>query len=287
VRWILALVGVLSACQSGEEKKRPLAPTSQPSARPENPPSTPAPASAAGEPVPPKTAAWPPSALPEVETDWCIPGVEALDATTCYVLPASPSRTLLVYLHGIVPPERTSPQKTNLETVLQNAARRAGIVAMLPRGVKGMAPRGYSSWYGWPSTRPSYQRHVKELVADIETKQKRMEEWLGAKFERRYVAGSSSGGYFAALLALHGGMRADGFGLFSGASGSATEELPTLPKVPVYVGFGKHDTVGPQSRQLAAVFERAGFPVRVAEHPVGHGAKEIYLDEALAFFREH
>lgn len=223
----------------------------------------------------------------EIQTDWCIPGVKALDATTCYALPDAPSRTLLVYLHGIVPPEKTSVQKTNVETVVQNAARRAGVVAILPRGVKGIGPHGYSSWYGWPSTQPSYRRHARELVEEIEGKQKAMEQWLGTKFERRYVAGSSSGAYFAALLALNGGMKADGFGFISGGAGHATKELATLPKTPVYVGFGKYDTVGGQARQLAGVFEHAGFPVRIAEHPVGHGAKEIYLDEALAFFREH
>lgn len=212
--------------------------------------------------------------------------MKALDATTCYVLPDAPSRILLVYLHGIVPPERTSAQKTNVETVVQNAARRAGVVAILPRGVKGIGPHGYSRWYGWPSTQPSYQHHAKELVEEIEQKQKKMEQWLGTTFERRYVAGSSSGAYFGALLALNGGMKADGFALISGGAGRATKELGSLPKRPVYVGFGKYDTVGEQARALAAVFEHAGFPVRVAEHPVGHGAKEIYLDEALAFFRE-
>jgi hypothetical protein len=27
--------------------------------------------------------------------------------------------------------------------------------------------------------------------------------------------------------------------------------------------------------------------VKVAVHPLPHGAREVYLDEALAFFREH
>jgi predicted esterase len=282
LRFLLSCV-VLVACQ-GSDEKRPLAPTvPSPPAKA----SAPAPVEvASSRPPEAPRAPWPPTPPSEIETDWCIPGVKALDATTCYVLPDAPSRILLVYLHGIVPPERTSPQKTNLETVLQNAARRAGVVAILPRGVKGMAPQGYSRWYGWPSTQPSYQRHARSLVEEIEQKQKTLEAWLGTTFERRYVAGSSSGAYFGALLALNGGMKADGFALISGGAGSATKELANLPKPPIYVGFGKHDTVGPAARQLAKVFERAGFPVRVAEHPVGHGAKEIYLDEALAFFRE-
>jgi predicted esterase len=190
----------------------------------------------------------------------------------------------LVYLHGIVPPTPSSAQKTNVETVVQNCARRAGIVAIVPRGIKGLSPSATPGWYGWPTTMPSYDRHVKELVAEIEAKQKKMEEWLGVSFERRYVMGSSSGAYFAALLALRGGMKADGFAFLSGGAGQKSAELATLPKTPVYVGYGKHDTVGPAAERLADVFESAGFPVRVAPHAVSHGAKEVYIDEAIAFF---
>ena len=61
----------------------------------------------------------------------------------------------------------------------------------------------------------------------------------------------------------------------------------TLLSVPFYIGFGSHDSVGRSARALADVLRGAGWPVRLAEHPVGHGAKEIYLDEAFAFWREH
>ena len=53
------------------------------------------------------------------------------------------------------------------------------------------------------------------------------------------------------------------------------------------MGFGTGDTVGEKARALAEVLRAAGWPVRIAAHPVGHGAREIYLDEAFAFWREH
>jgi predicted esterase len=80
-------------------------------------------------------------------------------------------------------------------------------------------------------------------------------------------------------------MTVDGFGVMSGGSGHVTDELGTLDPVPFYIGFGKQDAVGPGSRSLAKLLRARGWPVRVAEHPVGHGAKEIYLDEAFAFWR--
>jgi hypothetical protein len=55
--------------------------------------------------------------------------------------------------------------------------------------------------------------------------------------------------------------------------------------MPVYIGFGTHDAVGGAARSLGARLERAGFPVKVAAHPLPHGTAEIYLDEAFAHFR--
>jgi predicted esterase len=231
---------------------------------------------------------WPANPAPAVETDWCIELVSALDEETCFVLPDAPTRELLVYLHGIVPPTKESVQKTNFETVVANAARRAGVAALIPRGDQGLAPKQYDRWWGWPtSSGPSYQRLAPKLLDRIADKRRKLEHLAGVEFERVYVAGSSSGAYFAAAIALNGGIAdAAGFGAMSGGAGARTPVLASLAPKPFYVGFGKHDTVAGSARALASLLREAGWPVRVAEHPVGHGAKEIYLDEAFAFWRE-
>jgi predicted esterase len=229
---------------------------------------------------------WPLHEAPDVNTDWCIEGIDALDEETCYVLPKTPTTTLLIYLHGIVPPEKTSHQKTNFETAVKNAAHRAGIAALLPRGKLGFTSRDHGRWWGWPTGGSAYERHAPNLVAGIAAKQQRLEHIAGVVFTRRYVAGSSAGAYFAAALALRGDIAADGFGAMSGGGGGKTAELSKLAPKPFYIGYGTHDSVGPSARALADVLRAAGWPVRIAAHPVGHGAKEIYIDEALNFFRE-
>ncbi|AUX36373.1 MULTISPECIES: hypothetical protein [Sorangium] len=244
-------------------------------------------AAAAPASAPPEQAPWPRARPPRVETDWCIDGVDALDEETCYVLPDAPTRALLIYLHGIVPPGKESQQKTNFETVVSRAARRAGVAALMPRGKVGLAPKGYARWWGWPTGGPAYEKHAAAFVATFAEKRRTLEEIAGVAFSRVYVAGSSSGAFFAAALALRGGIDADGFGAMSGGGGRATPELATLAPRPFYIGFGAHDSVGRSARALAEVLRGAGWPVRVAEHPVGHGAKEVYLDEAFAFWREH
>jgi len=55
---------------------------------------------------------------------------------------------------------------------------------------------------------------------------------------------------------------------------------------PFYVGYGLYDPARGPARALAALLRGAGWPVSEAAHPVGHGAKTIYLQEAFTFFEE-
>jgi predicted esterase len=230
----------------------------------------------------------PPRAKPTLTTDWCIDKVDALDPSACYVLPEQPTQTLLIYLSGIVPPERDSPQKTKVETVVANAARRAGIAALLPRGKQGLAPKGRDGWWGWPTTDASYRENAAAMISTFADQRKRLEEIAGVSFTRVYVAGSSSGAYFAVRLALRGDIDADGFGAISGGAVPGVTGLDRLEPRPFYIGYGKGEaSVRRSAIAVADVLRRAKWPVRTSEHPLDHGAHEIYLDEAIAFWREH
>jgi predicted esterase len=221
-----------------------------------------------------------------VTSDFCIELVHVLDEETCYVLPERPTDELLLYLHGIVPPTKASPQKTNFETVVANAARRASVAALMPRGRRGLAPKGYAGWWGWPTSGETYTRLAAELVASFAEKRRKLEALTGTRFSRLYVAGSSSGAYFTAALAVNGGIEADAFGALSGGASTARARPEALTPKPFYIGYGSFDTVGPSANALGEQLRRAGWPVKIAVHPVAHGAKEVYLDEAFAFFRE-
>lgn len=288
------LVGLGAGCRK-EAKPAPSPPvrsTSGPAAREPAAPERPL----APEPAPPSDAAspdsaatnppWPRHPLPRVETDWCTEGVSALDEQTCAVLPDEPSRTLLVYLHGVVPPTEQSPQKTNYQRVVARAARRAGAAALLPRGLQGTSKR-FPRWWTWPMGAAAYRTEVPALMERLKQSQAALEELAGVRFERVYVAGSSAGAYFVAQLVLAGDVQADGYGAMSGGAGHATPELARLPPKPFYIGYGSSDSVGASARALGQLLKKAGWPVRVAVHPVPHGAQEVYLDEAFAFWAEH
>jgi len=124
------------------------------------------------------------------------------------------------------------------------------------------------------------------MVAVIAEKRKKLEEWIGTSFSRIYLAGSSSGAYFIARLALRGDFAADGYGAMSGGSVPESVHLEGVTPKPFYVGYGLYDPARGPARALAALLRGAGWPVREAGHPVGHGAKSIYLEEAFAFFEE-
>lgn len=227
---------------------------------------------------------WPPAAS-GATSDFCIDGVSALDVASCYVLPDAPASELLVYLHGIVPPAKTSLQKTNFETVVSQASRRAGVAALMPRGRQGLAPKGHDGWWGWPTSVETYRTHASELIAEIAAKRQKLETLTGAPFTRVYLAGSSSGAYFVVALAVSGDFRADGFTAISGGALRPGHDFAKLRPTPFYVGYGTRDTVAESARALAAGLRGGGWPVVLAAHPLEHGAAEVYLDEAFAFFR--
>jgi predicted esterase len=217
--------------------------------------------------------------------------MNGLDEDCCYVLPANATR-LLVYLHGIVPPTKDSVQKQTVQLAVLNAASRAGVAAIVPRGRRGIGPEGAREWWAWPTSPSTHAQMVKEIVARFIVLKRKLELAAGVTFERTYLAGSSNGAYFVAALALRGdgedlGFPIDGYGAMSGGApgGRGAPALNGRAPRPVYVGYGSYDAeTKTGARALAAVFESAHWPVRVAEHPFGHGARELYLDEAFAFW---
>lgn len=231
------------------------------------------------------------AAVVDVATEWCIEGMKGLDEDCCYVAPEG-ATSLLVYLHGIVPPVKDSVQKQTVEGAVMKAAMRAGVAAIVPRGRRGIGPAGAHDWWAWPTSPDAHARMVKEIIARWAVLKKKLEEGRGRGFEKTYLAGSSNGAYFLSAIALRGdadelGFPIDGYGAMSGGApgGRGAEALKGRGARAIYVGYGAYDAeTKPGALALAGVFESAHWPVRLAEHPFGHGAREVYLDEAFAFW---
>jgi len=250
------------------------------------PPTEPAP-----PPSEPPRPPWPPSP-PGIASSFCLDGVmDTLAEDACYVLPERPTTTLLIYLPGLMPPGPESPEKRGVETVVANTSRRAGVAALVPRGPSRdelVAPardaKGLGHYRSWPTSDGAYRQHARLLVERILAARRSLEALIGAPFERVYLGGSSAGAYFVAHLALRGDFPADGYAVLSGGSGRPAPHLAELDKRPLYVGYGDGDITGPRAEEVARQARAAGWKVQVAVHHTGHGSREVYLDEAFAFF---
>jgi predicted esterase len=227
-----------------------------------------------------------------VATDWCVDGLTALDEDVCYVLPpteAGTPRRLLVYLHGIVPPVADSPQKHTVEGAVLHASLRAGAAALVPRGHRGIGPAQARDWWAWPTTSAAIAEFAPAMIARWAAAKKKLESIVGRPFERTYLAGSSNGAYFVASLALRGDLPSsvfpvDGFGAISGGAAASGPPGRVAPR-PFYVGYGTYDEeTKTRAPSLVSSLKSAHWPVLAAEHPLGHGANEAYLDEAFAFW---
>jgi len=242
-----------------------------------------APSSVLADAALPPVPAVPPAPLPDVAEADCLEGWRGLDASTCWV-GAPDATTLLVYLSGIVPPVSRSPQRETVARVVAAAAGRAHAAAILPRGRRGIGPADVKDWWAWPTSVADADRLGPELVAEWAAARSKLADALGHGFGRTYLAGSSSGAYFIALLAFRpagASLDVDGFAC---ASGGAAVLGGGGTRRPFYVGYAMGDPTSGGPKALAAQLRAAGWPLRVAEHTGGHGAREIYLDEAFAFW---
>jgi predicted esterase len=238
----------------------------------------------------PVDAAPPPRVLPNVATEWCLGQWRGLDDATCYLVPdldagvGEDPDELLIYLSGIVPPGGVSEPKQHVERVLSNVVHRDKVVAMLPRGRIGLGPKDAKDWWAWPTSGADYAKYASAIIEEWNAERKKLEAALGHGFRRVYLAGSSSGAYFLALIAFAGGADFDGYAAASGGA-PGPGPSPQAVKKPFYVGYGLGDPTNDHPKALVDVLKAANWPMKVSAIQTGHGAREVYLDEALAFWR--
>jgi predicted esterase len=156
------------------------------------------------------------------------------------------------------------------------------IVPQAPR----VGPNG-AGGFAWPGLVKSDNEDEQALVDGWLAAKQKLEEKNGYAFDEVYVAGFSSGAYFAAQLALHAKLAIDGYIVMAGgAPAEPSPEATGSKRVPVFVGVCARDHASaPAARELGAVLRVRGWPVRVDEQQFGHGVSDIHVARALAWFR--
>ena len=109
-------------------------------------------------------------------------------------------------------------EQRNVQGVVARAARRAGVAALVPRGVsRGELGetvsdlKGFRAHLSWPTGDVSYRNHARRHIERIVARRHALEALVGNPFRRVFLAGTSAGAYFVTHLMLRGDFPADGY----------------------------------------------------------------------------
>jgi predicted esterase len=222
------------------------------------------------------------------EPRWCAPELETLSGEVCHFAPALRDRspdTLVVFLHGVIEPG--TEWQWSQQRAVARAAKVNGFEALMPRGRRGIGPRGMEDWWTWPTGTRAQAAVEAELIGEWLGARRLLEERRGAPFVRVVVMGFSNGAYYGASLALRGRLTVDGYALFAGGGAGYLERQARRVRLrpPIYVGYGARDPAGRKDGQaLGATLRRLGWKHKVVGRPsVGHSMTDAQLGEAMGF----
>jgi predicted esterase len=219
---------------------------------------------------------------------WCAAELATLPGEVCAFVPdaaAKGSRTLVIYLHGVIQPDTTT------QWLQQRAAARVGakygFTVIMPRGRRGIGPKTMEQWWTWPTSVDARFANEDALVAEWTAARAALEQKAGKPFERVYVFGFSNGAYYATSLAMRGRLDVDGYALFAGGSGAAyheTEAKQAKRKAPIAVAWGEGDPSHEKQKDLAKLLRRLRWPSKaLGRRRAGHAMTDEQVEEALAF----
>jgi predicted esterase len=219
---------------------------------------------------------------------WCAEETEPLGDAVCNV-PGTPApdgrRTLVIFLHGVI--AKNTMWQWLQERVIGRVAKELHFDAMFPQAPRvGLGGSGGFAWPGLAKGDDDAERERALVDGWLAAKQK-LEEKNGRPYDEVYVAGFSSGAYFATQVALHGKLAIDGYIVMAGgAPAEPSADVTGTKRVPFFVGVCSRDKASaPAARELGYLLRERGWPVRIDEQPFGHGVSDVHVAHALAWFR--
>ncbi|HEY6726248.1 MAG TPA: hypothetical protein VI197_19565 [Polyangiaceae bacterium] len=218
---------------------------------------------------------------------WCAPEFEALPGTVCALQSAEPQRdTLVIFLHGVVKPD--TGWQHQQQRAIARAARVNGFDLVMPRGRRGIGPKGMQDWWTWPTGVTAQQKVEPEILQEWEAARAELERRRGAPYAKLLVFGFSNGAYYATQLALRGKSPGNGSAVFAGGASGDWLERPAKgaqKRSPLYVEAGSRDkTAIGDARRLRQMLQRLGWPHRFVERAGGgHSMPDAGLAAAFEY----
>lgn len=222
---------------------------------------------------------------PSKDEAWCAPELEAKAPGECVFLRSKPSKTLVIFLHGVVQSE--SGWQYNQQKAMVRAAKANEFDLYAPRGFRGIGPKGMEDYWAWPTKASSQKEKEAALFTGWLQLREQLEAERGEAYQRLLIIGFSNGAYYSSSLVLRDAFQADGYAVLAGGGASYLEQRArnTKRRAPVYVGYGLKDkTARDDAAGFGKLLARLGWKHQVRPRPgVGHSMTDSQLAEAIKF----
>ncbi len=209
-----------------------------------------------------------------------------LDSSACTLLQVAGQDTLVIFLHGVIK-DGTTWQWAQ-QRAIARAAKKLGFSVLMPRGRRGIGPKGMRDWWTWPTSVKAQNALGKELRAEWQRDRDKLEAQRGKPFSKVFVFGFSNGAYYATAMALLGRSdNVDGFAVFAGGAAPAYLTNPARGvhhRPPIYVGYGLRDKSHKSPERLGKALKALGWRHRVGvSKRGGHSMPDAQLAAAIRF----
>jgi predicted esterase len=194
-------------------------------------------------------------------------------------------RTLIIFLHGVI--QHGTTWQWAQQRAAMRVATRYGFTAIVPRGRRGIGPKGMEDWWTWPTSATAQKAHEDAVIGEWAGARAALEKRAGKPFERVWVFGFSNGAYYATSLAMRDRLPADGYAIFAGGSGAKhlrQAGARTKRRAPLYLSWGEKDRDHRDQEKLARMLREIGWPSKArGRKGVGHTMTDTQVDEAVTF----
>ncbi len=223
------------------------------------------------------------SALSHTGETWCPEGFEAGASDTCFAIPESANKDtpILVYLHGMYQ-GHGSPQ----EWAAVSVAMQRGFAVVIPRGKRGLCAwrAELKDHYCWPQD-PEDTQAMKSLVAEWDRVLWQVDALLEGGTHKRYVLGSSNGGFFASFLATHALFPGQAYAVVNGGPmGPPSTKAKPVPLLLV-AGQDTPPEQAPRMKELHEALTKASWAHAYCPRPGGPTLTTDDVEAALRFFK--
>lgn len=225
------------------------------------------------------------SALAHTGESWCPEHFEAGPSDTCFAIPenAGKDTPILVYLHGMYQ-GHGSPE----EWAAVSVATKHGFAVVIPRGKRGLCAwrAELKEHFCWPQDAED-THSIKSLVAEWDRVLWQVDALLEGGTHKRYVLGSSNGGYFASFLATHSMFPGQAYAVVNG--GPMGPPSGKAKPVPMLLVAGQQDASEQPSqssmKELHETLAKASWAHGFCPRPGAATLTTADVESAVRFFK--